>query len=359
MKAPSVLKRLAAAAAALTLAGCVGGSMAGLPPSGTQSAAVSPQPPAAPANGAHDGNGSGNGNGNTSAEIEANKAADATQLALAPVPAAPASPRPGTGLPPICGTLAAGQNGRGLVDSQGKRFRVECFRAGNATPAPAVIILHGLHGIGRSTIYARLAESLNQRGIHAFVFEYLTPEQPPATAKTQPKTAVMRPAAQSRAGGKVVTPAKPAPKGVESAAQARAISDAIAAVQALGYVDHRRVGMFGLSLGGFHALALASRDERIGAVVNMFGAMPRAVAPEVTRMPPVLVLHGDRDIIVPVRRAYELDKLLKKIGATYEMKIYKGQGHSFRGAADTDSVSRTVDFFGKWLGSSPTVAGPG
>ncbi len=352
MKSPQALKRLAAAAAALSIAGCVGGPMAGLPPSATHSAAFQPQPPA---NGAHDGNGS------SAAEIEANKAVDDTQLAFAPVPAAPGLARPATGLPPICGAVNAGQSGRGLVESQGKRFRVECFRAGNAAPAPAVVILHGLHGIGRSTIYTRLAESLNERGIHAFVFEYLTPEQPAVAAKAQPKTAVVRPAAPSQAGGKVVTPPKPSAKtpGVESAAQARAITDAITAVQALGYVDHRRIGMFGLSLGGFHSLALASRDERIGAVVDMFGAMPRAVTPEVTRMPPVLILHGDRDVIVPVRRAYELDKLLKKIGATYEMKIYKGQGHSFRGAADTDSLARTADFFGKWLGSSSTVAGPG
>lgn len=356
MKLASSLMRLAAAAAALSVMGCVGGNMAGLPgfergPAATAQQAAIP-----------DGNGHGT-------EHAAHEAADGTQLALAPVPPTVRAKKPETGQAAICGRLESGQNTRGIAVSQGRRFHVECFRADAGAPAPAVIILHGLHGIGRSTIYTRLAEGLNERGIHAFVFQYLTPEPPAATAaanaKPQPqaqtKPAIARTTGQPQLAGKVVTPAKPAPKGprIGSEAQARAIFDAITAVQALDYVDHGRIGLFGLSLGGFHSLALASRDERIGAVVNMFGAMPRGVAPEVVRMPPVLILHGDRDAIVPVRRAYDLDKLLKKIGTPYEMKIYKGEGHSFRGAADTDSLARSVEFFRKWLGAAPVMAGAG
>lgn len=347
MKRAFPLAELVAPAAVLLLSGCIAGTMADLPATDARANAAAAQAPGSP----------------VGRDAGTDKAAD-VQLALAPAP--PAS-KPAASQPPVCGALAAGQSARGLVESQGKRFRMECRRADAAAPAPAVIILHGLHGIGRSTLYARLAEALNERGIHAFIFEYLTPEPPPGNppAKAGSKTAVARPQGQAQGqtqpGGKVVTPAKPAPRspGVESAAQARAISEAITAVQALGYVDHRRIGMFGLSLGGFHALALAARDQRIAAVVNMFGAMPRATAPEVTRMPPVLILHGDRDAVVPVRRAYELDRLLKRIGAEYEMKIYKGQGHSFRGGADADSLSRSVDFFARRLGPRQRRARPG
>jgi dienelactone hydrolase len=353
MKRSPAFAALAAPAAALLLSGCIAGTMAGLPATDIRANAA-----AAPAPDNPEGNGA-------AADLAAGPAAD-TQLALAPAPAG----EPAASQPPVCGALAAGQSAQGLVESRGKRFRMECRRADTAAPAPAVVILHGLHGIGRSTLYARLAEALNERGIHAFIFEYLTPEPPPGNppvnppakppAKAGAKTAVARPHGQTQAGGKTGAPAKPAPRspGVESAAQARAISEAIAAVQALGYVDHRRVGMFGLSLGGFHALALAARDQRIAAVVNMFGAMPRAAAPEVTRMPPVLILHGDRDAVVPVRRAYELDRLLKRIGAEYEIKIYKGQGHSFRGAADADSLMRSVDFFARRLGPVRAASGP-
>src|SRR5262249_51217658 len=137
------------------------------------------------------------------------------------------------------------------------------------------------------------------------------------------------------------TPARlrtPRARLMDNETQARAIDDAITAIQALAHVDEASIGLFGLSLGGFHALAMAAHDERIKAVVNMFGAMPRNQAPGVYRMPPTLILHGDRDNIVPVKRAHELATLLKEIGATYELKVYKGQGHTFRDAADQDSL---------------------
>jgi carboxymethylenebutenolidase len=147
---------------------------------------------------------------------------------------------------------------------------------------------------------------------------------------------------------------QPRKQSVDSEGQTEAIETAITAVQALSYVNHERIGLFGLSLGGFHALAIAARDHRIGAVVDMFGAMPRPVGPTVERMPPTLVLHGERDVVVPVRRAHELAMLLKTVGAVHEVKIYKGQGHSFTGAADQDSVERTVAFLVRHLGE-PTA----
>jgi carboxymethylenebutenolidase len=272
-----------------------------------------------------------------------------TELAMLPIPARPPSPRKPEASRAICGPLAAGTRGMGMVESNGLRFAIECFRSKQAGPAPGVIILHGARGIGRNTIYERLAEQLTARGHHAFIFQYLgAVEAPPAllTGKSQPPKA--NPA-------RIKTP--PKKRGVDSEVQTKAIENAITAVQALSYVDHERIGMFGLSLGGFHALAIASRDRRIGAVVDMFGAMPRPVGPTVDRMPPTLVLHGDRDAIVPVRRAHELGKLLKSIGATHEIKIYKGQGHSFTGAADQDSVERSVEFLERWLRAQNRDAG--
>jgi dienelactone hydrolase len=273
-----------------------------------------------------------------------------TELAMLPVRARqPAARKPDAGRA-ICGALAAGARTTGFVESGGLQFVVECFRSKSAAPAPGVIILHGARGIGRNTIYERLAERLVERGHNAFIFQYLKVAEPPPTVLT------------GKSSPSKATPARlktPPPKrrDIDSEAQTRAIDAAITAVQALSYVDHERIGLFGLSLGGFHALAIAARDERIGAVVDMFGAMPRPVAPSVERMPPTLILHGDRDAVVPVKRAHELAKLLKTIGATYELKIYKGQGHSFTGMADQDSVERSVDFLERWLGAPTPNAG--
>lgn len=309
--------------------------------------------------------------GNSEAAVAAEAMGGAgDKIAMLPLPPLAPRPRKPEMAAPVCGSLAPGARGMGTVESNGVQFTVECFRAKSAKPGPAVLILHGARGIGRNTIYERLAEQLVERGQSAFIFQYLTAQDTqvaaaPANAKAAAKIApaagktpaVVRPGATPQAtkaaASRLKTPARKRPI-VDTEAQTRAIDRAITAVQALSYVDHERIGMFGLSLGGFHALAIASRDLRVGAVVDMFGAMPRPVAPQVDRMPPTLVLHGDRDAVVPVRRALELQKLLKSIGAVHDVKIYKGQGHSFTGAADLDSVQRSVEFLVRYLGE-PTA----
>jgi dienelactone hydrolase len=268
---------------------------------------------------------------------------------------------------PVCGDLAPGGRTVGTLASGGLRFTVECFRAKTAKPGPAVIILHGARGIGRNPIYERLAEQLVERGQSAFILQYLSGQDDPVAmasvapsakgpTKAPAKTAAKAPAAKPTATKVAALRGKGQPRkhSVDSEGQTEAIETAITAVQALSYVNHERIGLFGLSLGGFHALAIAARDHRIGAVVDMFGAMPRPVGPTVERMPPTLVLHGERDVVVPVRRAHELAMLLKTVGAVHEVKIYKGQGHSFTGAADQDSVERTVAFLVRHLGE-PTA----
>lgn len=350
------LGRLALVVLAFAAAGCAGTPLdlvgswfgpAGQDPPKAAALAPGAGPAPAPVAGANGGTG-----GDQPSSYDGGASADgaAPELAMLPTPVRPPERRKPQSAGSICGPLAAGGRGMGLVESDGLQFAVECFRAKEQATAPAVLILHGARGIGRNTLYERLAERLVERGHNAFIFQYLRgvepPSAPPAGKSPSARTAPARAKAPP-----------PRRRDVDSDAQTRAIDAAITAVQALGYVDHERIGLFGLSLGGFHALAIAARDDRIGAVVDMFGAMPRPVGPIVARMPPTLILHGDRDAVVPVRRAHELARLLKTIGATYELKIYKGQGHSFTGAADQDSIERSVDFLDRWLRPRPSGAG--
>jgi len=193
---------------------------------------------------------------------------------------------------------------------------------GNDGKAPAVLILHGSRGLGDGSLFYPQARALADRGISAFVVHYFDGLSEASKAA---------PALHDR--------------------REKIISEAISQISNRKDVDAERIGVFGLSLGGFHALSLGSRDERVQAVVNMFGAMPAEVERKgVDRMPPTLVLHGDKDRVVPVRKAHELESLLKEVGAEYEVKIYQGQGHAFRGEAKEDSISRTTDFFERYLG---------
>ncbi len=44
-------------------------------------------------------------------------------------------------------------------------------------------------------------------------------------------------------------------------------------------------------------------------------------------MPPVLILHGDKDPVVKVDVAYRLEALLRKNQVPCELKIFPGEGH--------------------------------
>lgn len=208
----------------------------------------------------------------------------------------------------------------------GRRVRIDVVKAENASEVektPAVLILHGARGLGDGTLFYPQAKALAERGISAFVVHYF--DGIPHSHKAAPTLHDER---------------------------ERVIAEAVSYVSQQDYIDPDRIGVFGLSLGGFHALSLGSRDPRIQAVVNVVGAMPAEVQRRgVHHMPPTLVLHGDKDATVPVRRAYELASLLDRIGAEHEVMIYKGQGHTFRGDAREDSITRTVDFFEKYLGT--------
>jgi carboxymethylenebutenolidase len=109
-------------------------------------------------------------------------------------------------------------------------------------------------------------------------------------------------------------------------------------------VDSSQIGLLGVSLGGYLALAVASRDPRIVAVVSLMGGMPDYFADRTKRMPATLLLHGDADSMVPVAEAFKTERMLKSLGAKYEMKIYPNQGHRFDAFAQMDALARILKF---------------
>ncbi len=108
-------------------------------------------------------------------------------------------------------------------------------------------------------------------------------------------------------------------------------------------------GLVGVSLGGYLALAVAGRDDRAGAVVVVCGGMPAILIGGLTRMPPVLVLHGDDDRVVPPSEARALAAWLAKRGMPHELVMYPGEGHHLTDAATADALHRTTRFFQRHL----------
>jgi carboxymethylenebutenolidase len=211
--------------------------------------------------------------------------------------------------------------GRLTFLSGGAQIEVERYDAGSGGSRPAVMLLHGSDG--PTPRYRAAARLLASAGYHAFLVHYLD------------RTG------QSRASFATI---------------GRNLSAWIStAREAVGFVAHQPgvkpapIGVLGISLGGGLALAAAQAEPRVGAVVNYFGFVPAAFDPG-GRLPPVLVLHGARDRIVPVQYATALKAILEARGIPHEVRIYPDQGHGFTGAAAVDASRRITAFLARHLG---------
>jgi len=65
--------------------------------------------------------------------------------------------------------------------------------------------------------------------------------------------------------------------------------------------------------------------------------------------PPVLLVHGDADVIVPVRHSRDLDKKLDSLGATSDLFEVPGGNHSFAGAGGEAVAKESIAFIRKHL----------
>jgi acetyl esterase/lipase len=113
-------------------------------------------------------------------------------------------------------------------------------------------------------------------------------------------------------------------------------------------VDPGRIGMAGISMGGQVGLSTAARDPRVKKVAEFFTAWPGSLPDEpIDKLPPVLLLNGTVDQIIPLEVALELDGILKERGLPFVRHLYEGVGHGFcTAAAFEDGVNRTALFFG-------------
>lgn len=226
--------------------------------------------------------------------------------------------------------------------SEGRPVVIEVLRPDDDARRPAVLILHGASGIGDGTFYRGAAEIFAEHGYVTFLPHYLEAIRlaPAKTAKGRAKV--------------IATRSRPGSIRAGFPEQEQVLRDAINYIADNSYVDSTHIGIFGLSLGGFHALTLSSRDDRIVAVVDMSGALRGNAIPSSNRLAPTLELHGARDPIIPVARAKALANTLSRLGVPHELKIYPNQGHFLRGKAQQDALQRAAEFFGTYLIPSET-----
>ena len=141
-------------------------------------------------------------------------------------------------------------------------------------------------------------------------------------------------------------------------------------------IDAARLGVHGGSAGGHLSLMLGlapEGDDTVQAVVAYFppvdldgivGPSERfpaldfdpQLAADVSPIhfasaddPPVLLIHGDKDELVPLTHSERLHDALEDAGSVCELMIIEGAEHGFRGAAQQQARAATAEFFAKHL----------
>ena len=207
-------------------------------------------------------------------------------------------------------------------ESGGKAIRVDFYApACNGSPFPAVIALHGAGGgvAGMDKSAALLAE----QGFAVYVLHYFDRTD----TTNADKATILR----------------------NFPIWMKTLWDAVSFVEKQAAVDRTRIALLGFSLGAYLSLANASIDNRVLAVVDFFGGLPREMKLFMRRLCPVLILHGEADPTVPVAEAYNLQRLLEEKGIPYEIKVYSGAGHGFEDDVWRDAGLRTLQFLQKHL----------
>lgn len=207
-----------------------------------------------------------------------------------------------------------------------RNITIERFSVESNSPQPAVVLVHGADGLQSSVWNARYRDYARQLAARGFVVYF-----PHYFERTGSGRADLMTILQFFALWR------------------QTIADAVSFAAAQPGVDSSRVALSGVSLGGALSLSLAAQDERIKAVTELSGFYPSLGKGMIERLPPVLILHGADDSLIPVDEAYRIEREVKALKTPYEIKVYPSQGHGFTGPAANDALNRTADFLGRYL----------
>jgi carboxymethylenebutenolidase len=217
------------------------------------------------------------------------------------------------------------------LPSTERAVHVTYFRAPGDVPRPAALLLHGAGGFDRRIgEYNHYASQLANAGIDAYLVYYYSPQDDTMMSHGI-NVFERRYEAWAKMVGELAEYLEKQPS------------------------SNGKVGLVGFSNGGILATGAATLDPKINAAVIYYGTEPWPLAEQAKRFPPMLILHGDADQVIPVAAGHQLEALAKSVGAPVELVIYHGERHGFGGDTakknGADGLRRTTAFLKKELGA--------
>ncbi|HET6304796.1 MAG TPA: dienelactone hydrolase family protein [Myxococcota bacterium] len=110
---------------------------------------------------------------------------------------------------------------------------------------------------------------------------------------------------------------------------ARDLDGAVRALLGHDALEGSRVGTLGFCMGGQLALFAATRNRRIGAVVDFYGIHPNVTLDLSGLEAAVLGIFAERDAFVPPEAARKLEADLRSAGKRATFEIVPGVDHAF------------------------------
>lgn len=211
------------------------------------------------------------------------------------------------------------------IPSEGHEIRATVFEPAVNGRRPAILVLHGAGGMMfDGAEMRRMSRHLAGEGNTVYLLHYFNRTGTPFA---------VRGATMERHFG----------------TWRRTVLDAIEHIHAT-QPGRAPVGIFGYSLGGFLALFAASDNPRVGAVVEHAGGVWKDKLDRLGKLPPVLMIHGERDDRVPFDRyAAPAVPELRKRSPRVETRFFPTEGHRFTPAAMKTVREDTAAFFARSL----------
>jgi len=226
--------------------------------------------------------------------------------------------------------FAADNSGQKMtLPTRERSVDVTLFRARGDAPRPSVLLLHGANGFDTQIAnYNRYAAALADAGLDAYLVFYYSPGDWQRLTR----------------GDDVFTR--------RFLSWTKLVSDIAADIRKRPDASGK-IGLVGYSNGGTLSGGTAALDPTISAAVIYYGAVPFPLETPVEHLPPLLILHGDADAIIPIEQGRRLADLAKSLKGKPELVIYPGEKHGFGSRIDSDNgadaLARTIAFLKREL----------